>query len=284
MKMNLRRILVALLFVIGLGMGITSCAPKAQPIQGDIAQAVEAALAHGTGTFDHSKFDAILKRDVHLEQHQFDYADLKSHEADLDAYLNQMAQADIRNLSRDQLMALLINAYNAYTIKSILSTMTPDHPQGVASIRDIPNVFDSKTHRVGKSSLSLNNIEHNILRPYFKDPRIHFAVNCASASCPPLANAAYIGEQIDPQLDAAVKRALQSNDYLRVENDHLLVTKLLDWYGSDFVTPGYRGAAPSLPEYLERYASEPVKQFVAAHRGKVVIQFMSYDWSLNRVR
>lgn len=261
----------------------SGCAPKAKPIGGDIAPVIQEALAHGAGAFDHSKFDAILRRDAKPENHEFDYAELKSHEADLDAYLDQIANADLRQLSRNQLMALLINAYNAYTVKTILNTMTVDRPRGVASIRDIPDVFDSRTHLVGKFSLSLNNIEHNLLRPYFKDPRVHFAVNCASVSCPPLANSAYTGEQLDAQLDAAAQRTLQSPDYVRVEGDRLLLTKVLDWYGSDFITPGYRGATGSLTEFVQRYAGDPVKQAMAAHQGKLSTAFMVYNWSLNRV-
>lgn len=275
-------ILAALgLFLFGLIEN--GCAPKAKPIGGDIAPVIQEAMAHGAGAFDHSKFDAILRRDAKPENHEFDYAELKSHEADLDAYLDQIANADLRQLSRDQLMALLINAYNAYTVKTILNTMTADRPQGVASIRDIPDVFDSRTHLVGKFPLSLNNIEHNLLRPYFKDPRVHFAVNCASVSCPPLANSAYTGEQLDAQLDAAARRTLQSPDYVRVEGDRLLLTKLLDWYGSDFITPGYRGATGSLTEFVQRYAGDPVKQAIAAHQGKLSTAFMDYNWSLNRV-
>lgn len=278
------KLIAAMLVISSFGLSEIGCAPKAKPLSGEIGQVIQQAITHGTGSFDHSKWDAILKREVVPEKHQFNYADLKTHEADLEAYLNQIANADLAHLSKDQLMALLINAYNASTIKAILNTMTPEHPQGVASIRDIPGVFDAKTHVVGKFTLSLNNIEHNLLRPYFKDPRVHFAVNCASVSCPPLANSAYAGEQLVAQMDAAARRTLQSPDYVRAEGDRLLLTKVLDWYGSDFVTPGYRGAAGSLAEYVQRYAREPVKEAMAAHPGKLSTTFMDYDWSLNRVR
>jgi hypothetical protein len=134
----------------------------------------------------------------------------------------------------------------------------------------------------GGESISLNNIEHNILRPFFKDPRVHFAVNCASISCPPLADSAFKGETIDEQLDAAARRTLQSPDYVRVENGTLLVTRILDWYGSDFITPGYRDASDSIADYIGSYGTDEVKQFIRLHSKNIPIEFMPYNWSLNR--
>jgi len=272
------------LLLLFTSLATAACTAEPKMIESDIAQRVLEGSAHGKVSFDHSKFDAILRQYAKPDRHQFDYAALKPHQADLETYLHQVAQANISALSRDELLALLVNAYNAYTIESILKTMTPDRPLGVASILDIPGVFDIKTHMVGGTALSLNSIEHDILRPIFKDPRIHFAVNCASFSCPPLSDSAYTGGKVDEQLEAAARRALQSPDYVRIENGRLLVTKVLEWYGSDFVTPGYRGATGSLAEFINRYATKEVRQFIAARGGKTPVEFMTYNWSLNRVR
>jgi len=267
-----------------ISLAMAACAPKPKMIESEISQRVLEGIAHGRGSFDHSKFDAILRQYAKPDRHQFDYAALKPHQADLETYLHQVAQANISALSRDELLALLVNAYNACTIESILKAMTPDRPLGVASILDVPDVFDVKIHVVGGTELSLNNIENNLLRPIFKDPRIHFAVNCASFSCPPLSESAYTGGKVDEQLDTAARRTLQSPDYVRIENGRLLVTKILEWYGSDFVTPGYRGATGSLAEFINRYATNEVRQFIAARGSKTPVEFMSYNWSLNRVR
>ncbi len=218
-----------------------------------------------------------------VSEHQFDYAGLKKNQVDLDAYLQEIARQDVSQLSHDSLLHFFINAYNAFTLQTILNSMTRENPRGVASIRDIPNVFDARSHVVSGDSLSLNNIEYNILRPFFKDPRIHFAVNCASIRCPPLADSAYRGETINEQLDVAARRSIQSTDYVRVENGNLLLTRILDWYGSDFVTQGYRGATNSIADYIERYATDEVKQFIRSNPKSVPIEFMPYNWSLNGI-
>ena len=267
-----------------LAMGLAQCspAPRAWEIRGDVAQAIQQGIARGTGRFDHARFDAILRATVNTAENRVNYAAIKAREAELDAYLAELARADLKSLSRDHLLALFLNAYNAYTIKSILRTMTPARPAGVASIRDIPNVFKAPEHSVGSFRLSLDNIEHNILRPIFRDPRIHFAVSCAAVSCPPIADRAFTGEQVPQQLDEAARRTLTSPRYARVERNRLLLTKVMDWYGRDFVTPGYHGSAKTLGEYVERYAAPDVREFIGRHRSRVPIDFMEYDWSLNR--
>jgi hypothetical protein len=275
---------LGLLPVMLVFLAQTSCAPKAKIIEGEIGQKVQEGITNGKESFDHSKFDAILRRYSKPDTRQFDYAGLKAQQGELESFLQQVSRADLARLSRSELLAFFINTYNAYTIKTILDTMTPDRPAGVASIRDIPNVFGVRKHAVGGSTLSLDNIEHNILRPFFKDPRIHFAVNCASVSCPALANHAFTGANIDEQLDAVARRTLQSPDYLRIEGDRLLLTKILDWYGSDFVKPGYRGAASSLVEAIKLYTAPEVQKFIAARGDKTAVGFMPYDWSLNKVR
>lgn len=238
---------------------------------------------------DHSRFDRVLKAHARREGARFDYAGLQANPEDLDAYLEEAAGADLASLSRNELLALLINAYNACTIRTILETITPQDPRGVASIRDIPDVFDRKAHVVGGFRLSLNNIEHNLIRPLFKDPRIHFAVNCASISCAPLPPHALTGGRVDDQLEQAARRTLSSPAYVRVEKGRLLVTKLLDWYGSDFVTPGFRGAEPTLVRFVHTYASDDVRRWLdssdssdSSRTGNPTVTFLDYDWSLNK--
>jgi Protein of unknown function, DUF547 len=259
-------------------------APPAVPLKGEAAEAVARGMASGVGHWDHARFDRVLKAHLRDGGFRFDYLGLKADPEDLNLYLEEIRKADLATLAREELLALLLNAYNACTIRTVLETFTPGAPGGVASIRDIPQVFDRKACVVGGYALSLNNLEHNLIRPLFKDPRIHFAVNCASVSCPPLAPEAFVGERLDAQLESAAHRALSSSANVRVEGGRLEVTKLFDWYGSDFVTPGFRGAEATLPRFIRKYAAAEVARWIDAQGGDPPVGFLDYDWSLNRAR
>jgi hypothetical protein len=257
----------------------SSCTPKAVAIQGEAAEAIRRGIASGRGSFDHAAFTRVLSRHSRDMGRRFDYDGLNAHPEDLATYLKSIAGADLSALSRDELLALLINSYNACTIDSILASY---QGAGVRSIRDIRDVFSRKTHNVGGYKLSLDNLEHGLIRPLFKDPRVHFVINCASVSCAPLPPEALSGAHLDSQLEAAARQALSSPDYLRVEDGKLRVTKLLDWYGGDFVTEGFHGAEKNLPRYLRKYAAEEVVRFIDAAGGDPAYEFMDYDWTLNR--
>ena len=169
---------------------LVSCqAPEAEPLLGDLESSLKLGFAEGKQTFDHSGWNELLGKYAKQDGRKFDYAGLKSDEASearLDEYVTALAEVKLFTLSKQELLALFINAYNTYTVKTILDNVSAQGEYEIESIRDIRAVFDREEHVVGGFRLSLNNIEHNILRPYFKDPRIHFVVNCASTSCPPL--------------------------------------------------------------------------------------------------
>ena len=260
-----------------------SCqAPKAEPVLGDLESSLEQGFTEGKRSFDHTGWNAIVGEYAKEHGRKFDYRGLKSDEGRLNEYLSALAKAELPTLPRPELLALFINAYNAYTVKTILQEMSPAGEYRIESIRDIRNVFDREEHLVGGFRLSLNNIEHNVLRPYFKDPRVHFVVNCASISCPPLPVMALSGESVEEQLDAESRSVLSSPDYVRIEGDRLLVTKVLDWYGSDFVKEGYLGAERSLSDYIKKYSRQEVREWIAARPSPPKPKFMKYDWSLNR--
>jgi Protein of unknown function, DUF547 len=264
---------------------LAACAaPPSVPLKGGAAAAIRKGIEAGTGVMDHSRFDRVLRQHAWAMGSRFDYAGLRKDPEDLDLYLREVGKADLARLSRDELMALLANAYNAYVLQSILETFTPRQPDGVDSIRDIPHVFDRPTHLVGGFKLSLNNIEHNLLRPLFKDPRVHFVVSCASVSCPPLLQEALTGAKLEAQLEYAAHRTLSSPEYVRVDDGALHVTKLLDWYGSDFVDPSFHGSEKTLSLYIRKYASEDVARWLDSAGRNPPITFMEYDWSLNRER
>jgi len=195
----------------------------------------------------------------------------------LNRYLDSIARADLGALAGGQLEALLINAYNALTVRAIL-----DHP-GVSSIREIKGVWSEAGNRVGGFDVSLDTIEHNLLRPFFKDPRIHFAVNCASKSCAPLPPWAYDGDRIDAQLDERARAFLSDPLNVFVRDGTLHLSRYFDWYGEDFTKAGWAPRADSIPLFVAAYASAEVADAIRSRDGKIPVAFLEYDWSLNAV-
>jgi hypothetical protein len=266
---------------LGLLTGAACGAPQAARIGGDVSSAVERGIREGTAVFDHRRWNDILSRYALEGGRKFDYASLKKEESAFTAYLDSLANADIASLRGPEIEALFINAYNALTVRTILDRVTPGGEFEIESIRDIEDVFTRRAHVVGGFLMSLDDIEHGILRPTFRDPRIHFAVNCASISCPPLPAEAFSGETLDDQLESAARNALGNPDYASVEKEALLLTKILEWYGADFTDPKNRGAERSLPEFVIKYASDDVRRFLEERRSNVEVRFRDYDWRLN---
>ncbi len=239
-----------------------------------MGRAVEASIASGRESFDNSAWDGLLATVV--RDGLVDYRIAREQQPRLDSYLDHLATARLDSLAADHLKALLINAYNALTVKSML-----DYPDA-ASIRQIPGVFTSRKHRLGGFELTLDDIEHRILRPFFRDPRIHFAVNCASRSCASLSPWAYDGARLEAQLDERARAFLTDPTRVRVEAGRLLVSRYFEWYAEDFTAPGWRDAAPGITDYIARYATPEVARFIAGHGGRPPTAFLSYDWSLNQ--
>lgn len=226
--------------------------------------------------FDHSTFDELLGEHVAPERSLVDYRGLQADRQKLDAYLDQLAGANLGELSESSQLALLINAYNACTLKLIV-----EHYPEIDSIRDISSPWDKKRCRIGGHKLSLDDIEHGLIRPIYRDPRIHFAVNCASNGCPPLDDEAYRGPVLDKQLDAAARRTIRSPNYAAIESGTLYLTSILNWYGSDFTRKDYQPRASSVARFVARYADERIKKFVQEHDGDPPVGFFDYDWKLN---
>ena len=272
-------------FVLGALVGAlaTGCgAPRASPIAGDISSVLERAIADGTGSFDHSAWDELLLAYAQDGGRRFDYAGLKQDEEKFEAYLSRLASADLGSLAADEIQTLFLNAYNAHIVRDIFEHVIEDGSYTIASIRDIPDVFKRETHVVGGFELSLDNMEHNILRPIFKDPRVHFAINCASSSCPPLPVRAFEAARLDEQLDEVTRATLENPDYISVEEGALLATKIMEWYGGDFVNPAFEGSEKTLQAYIAKYASEEVASFIKEKGGNLTVRFRNYNWALNR--
>jgi hypothetical protein len=252
---------------------LACAAPRSKPASGPIGERIEAAIAGGTETFDHGAWSALLERGID-ERGFVDYPFFQDRRAELDRYLDAVAEVELSTLAPAELEALLLNAYNALTVRSIL-----DHPT-VSTIRDIEGVWDGTKHRVGGFELTLDEIEHTLLRPFWKDPRIHFAVNCASASCAPLPRWAFTGSELERQLEERARLFLSDPRNVRVEGSTVLLSSYFDWYGGDFTAEGWKPRAPTLLEFVALYTTDEVAARLRSG-DPLEIKFLDYDWSLN---
>jgi len=246
-----------------------------------------------TASFDHGYADYAHVLAHHVQGSGVAYAALKADRGALDRAIAQFDAPAARGeagWTREQRMAFWINAYNAFTLRAIVdaypiqSRWFTRQPRN--SIRQISGVWTTPRWRAAGRSVSLDDIEHQVLRPGFTDARIHFAVNCASVSCPPLAAEPYRADTLDAQLDAAARRYLASPEGLRLDGNTLRVSSIFKWYGEDFVA-AYSPIVPGPRPPLERAILGAVVRYgppaaaVRARNGGAVIAFLDYDWSLN---
>jgi hypothetical protein len=220
-------------------------------------------------------YDSLLERYV-VDDRWIDYAAWHASDEDrsaLENYIDTLAAEDLFSLGRDEQIAAWINLYNAVTVDLILDNYPVD------SIKDLDSPWGAGRVTVAGRVLSLDDIEHRILRVDFDEPRIHFALNCASVSCPPLDYRAYRAEDLDAQLDAVTLRALNADDWLDASgcpgaygSGEIRVSKIFDWFADDF--GGEEGIRAFLAEF------RPDLRFRLANTG-CSLEAMDYDWSLN---
>jgi len=223
--------------------------------------------------FDHSAFDSLLHKHV-TEGGFVDYDGLKKDPAALDAYITTIGKADVETLGRDERLAFLINAYNAFTLRLILDHYTID------SIKDIPSDqrWDAKRWEVAGGTYSLNQIEHELIRPKFAEPRVHFALVCAAVGCPPLRADAYTGARLEEQLTDQTRYVHTHPRWFRLNEakGEVALTALYDWYGGDFTQK-----ASSVTAFAAQYSPELVRLINAGKEPRVA--FLDYSWKLNSI-
>ena len=227
------------------------------------------AQAAAGPAINHTAWDVLTER--HVTDGLVDYEGVARERAALDGYLARLADVEPARLPSDSArLAFWINAYNACVFKGVL-----DH-YPLNSVKDVKGFFDRIRYRVAGRDLTLNEIEAEGRK--LNDWRIHFAVVCASASCPPIRSEAYQTEWLEPQLTEQVKEFLKDTRHgLRVEGSTLWVSSIFKWYAADFV-PGKMVPGRLLP-VLEPYLSPEVRAAVA---GKpLTLKFLNYDWWLN---
>ena len=218
----------------------------------------------------HELWTSLLNKHVSEDGH-VNYKGFIEDKTAFDKYLTllQNNHPNNKHWSKEEQLAYWINAYNAFTVKLIVD----NYP--LKSIKDIKRglvfvntVWDTKFIKIEKATYDLNNIEHGIIRKQFDEPRIHFAVNCASVSCPNLRNEAFTPTRLDEQLTEQTKYFLQNKIKNEITADQIKISKIFNWFKGDFTKKG------SLIDFLNLYA--PVKI-----NSDATIEHMDYDWNLN---
>ncbi len=226
----------------------------------------------GTTPPSHGLWDQLVKAHVKPDG-RVDYRGFVRDKPKLDQYLKLVSEnaPDRKTWSKHEQLAYWINAYNAFTVKLIV-----DH-YPVKSIRDlgpglkipgIKDVWHYKFFKIGGVESSLDEIEHSILRKEFDEPRIHFAINCASVSCPPLLNEAFVAENLDAQLTKAATAFVNDPTRNKITADQAQISSIFSWFKEDFTTKG------SLIDFLNRYSKVRIKP-------SAKISYLDYNWDLN---
>lgn len=242
----------------------------------------------------HKAWTHLLKTNVNVlrdgQASELDYAAIKKNHRALKSYLASLSAvkpSQFNGWSKDQRKAFLMNAYNAFTVELILTK----YPK-LESIRDLGSLFSSPWSKefvplLGKT-VTLDDIEHKMLRKpgAYDDPRVHFAVNCASIGCPPLREEAFVATRLNEQLNEQAKRFLSDRTRNRysTKEEELQVSKIFDWYGGDF-EKGHLGIK-SLEQFFAKYAELLTDDKAAQdliRKQEVDIEFLDYDWGLNDV-
>lgn len=234
---------------------------------------------NSTAEIDFAVWDGLLKRYVVAApdgMNWFGYGAVTAPDrAALDQFVSGLSALPISTYNRAQQMAYWINLYNALTVKVIL-----DHGP-VATIQDIdisPGFFSSgpwgkKLLQIEGAEVSLNDIEHRILRPLWRDARVHYALNCASIGCPNLGPTAYRAAKMEAQLDAAATAFINHPRGARLEGGEMVVSSIYDWFTADF-----GGDEAGVIAHLQQYAGPELAEKLTRH-GR--LDRAAYDWNLN---
>lgn len=216
---------------------------------------------------DHAAFDAILQAAVRGER--VDYVAIRDrHAAALKGYLDRLAEVDPTALERDEALAFYFNLYNATMIQAVIDRLTPDWTPAADSFR----VFDEPLVRLAARRVSLNQLENEILRKDFQEPRLHVALVCGARSCPPLRDRAYDARTLDATLDENMRSFLASGYRNRIDRRGrtLYLSRIFEWYAADF------GGPDGVAAYVDRHVAGDVSDYA--------VEFIEYHWDLNITR
>jgi hypothetical protein len=229
-------------------------------------------MKQGTFPVDHMILTELLQKHVNSNG-LVDYRSMQNDSAELRRYLEELSNnpPNDENWSREEKLAYWINAYNAFTLDLILQHYPVSSIKDIGASLQVPFInspWDMAFVRIDDEFITLNNIEHNILRKTFDEPRIHFAINCASISCPNLRRYAYTSDSIEFQLSQ------QAIDFINDPSKNILgaevirLSKIFQWFGSDFTKDQTK------QEFINNWSKQPIN-------SDADIDYMDYDWSLN---
>ncbi len=218
-------------------------------------------------------YDRILKQYV-TEDGMVDYKSLKG-DKEFEKYREYLSTIDPDTLPSDKhRLVFWINAYNAFVLKGVLE----EYPiKSVLDVGWIPHgFFIRKKFKTKQGKITLREIENEMLREAFHEPRIHFAISCASMSCPKLRTEAYRTEKLEHQLDDQARSFLNNRkkNYLDKEKKILYLSSIFTWYEEDFVKKGEK-----IEEYAAKYLNQDDAEFI--RNNKVIVKYLDYDWGLN---
>lgn len=230
------------------------------------------ANGNESGKNSHASFNEVLKEFVN--DGKVNYKDLCK-DSRLETYLNQLSKTDPAKIENtEDRLAFWINAYNAFTLKVICD----NYP--VKSIMDLDSgkIWDRVFIEINGTPMSLNHIEHEIIRKEFNEPRIHFALVCAAISCPPLRSEAFEGYKLDNQLNDQGDIFLNQKDknYFDLQEKEAHLSKILEWYGKDFGSDN-----SEILLYLTRFLPEETATSIKENPNEWEVKYTEYDWSLN---
>ena len=235
--------------------------------------AAASALAAVTA-FDHSAFDRLLK--AHVTDGRVDY-DAFARAPSFPAYLDALARAQPSSLDEKERLAFWINAYNAYTIHLVNSHGERESIRNINKTLGIIKAmgpWKQEIVRAGGRTISLDHVEHEIIRKQFREPRIHFALVCAARSCPPLRREAYTGSRLEAQLEDQARLFIAgspSKNRVDVARGTVHLSPIFGWFKEDF--------GPDLGRFLAPYFSGPERALLES--GKFKVEETEYDWKLN---
>lgn len=213
--------------------------------------------------FDYTSYNNLLKKHVSVKGN-VNYDLLKKNQTSLDAVIKQFDNMQPNEKwTNNEKLAYYINLYNVYTLKAVID----NYP--TTSIKNIDNVWDKNFIPSGKDKISLGDVEHKILRK-MNEPRIHFAINCASFSCPNLLNKAFLPETIDSQLNEVSIAFVNDKTKNTITTNEVNLSKIFDWFTGDFETK-----QTSLIDFLNKFATTKIDK-------KAKIKYQEYNWNLNK--
>ena len=210
---------------------------------------------------NHSNWDGLLKKNVNSSG-KVNYTGMKTGLVKIEAYIKQLESfSDLSALSRNEKLAYWINLYNAATVRLIVQ----NYP-----LKSITNInggkpWDKKVVKIGSKQYTLNQIENDIIRPRFKEPRIHFAVNCAAKSCPKLMNSAFTADKLNYQLSKQAK-AFINGAKNEISANKIVISKIFEWYSEDFT--------PSVIDFINKYSTTKID-------ASATVEYKEYNWDLN---